>query len=446
MSFSYNKLLLINSGEESIFASNEPLNLALLASFLQSKGVDVIIADQLSGESIIEKYNYFNPDIIGLTATTPLVKDAYSISTYFKKKNIPTILGGVHATTFPEEALTKVDMVIKGEGEYALLDILLNGKEKGIYSSDNVVNINDMPLPARSLLNNKYYLNVRRKFPQDGNYNFVPWNERLLSVMISRGCHWNCTFCHNVWRGSGFRIYSPYKVLEELQVMKDSYGLDYFIFRDDNIYSNRKKAKEILLAVIDANLNLKWGANARVDCLDDEILELSKKAGCLKLNFGFESGSQTMLNELNKKARVEKAYEAVALCKKHKIQASGSFIVGHPNEESSDINATRRMIRKLKLDSIGVAIATPFPGTRWWKTAEERGLIPSNIDWGKFDFDHVPIKLNESFSTKELKVIQKTYYYDAIKTNPKYLAKLMFSMILNPYTLKKRIVNVLGIA
>ncbi len=446
MHLSYKKLLLINPGEENVFASNEPLNLSYLASFLQSKGVDVMIADQLSGESIIEKYNYFNPDIIGLTATTPLVKDAYRMSTYFKNKSIPTVLGGVHATTFPEDALTKVDMVVKGEGEFALLDILLNGSEQGIFSSNKVVNINEMPLPARSLLNNRYYLNVRRKFPQDGNYNFVPWNERLLSVMISRGCHWNCTFCHNVWRGSGFRIYSPDKVVKELQGIKNCYGLNYFIFRDDNIYSNRQKVKEILLAIIDADLNLKWGANSRVDCLDEEIVELSKKAGCLKLNFGFESGSQTMLNDLNKKTRVGKAYDAVALCKKHRILVSGSFIVGHPNEESSDINATRRMIQKLKLDSIGVAIATPFPGTRWWKIAEERGVIPSNIDWDKFDFDHVPIKLNESFSTKELKDIQKTYYYDAIKTNPRYLAKIMFSIILNPNTLKKRINNILGFA
>lgn len=274
-----------------MFSSNEPLNMALLASFIEEKGVDVQIADQLSGEDVSQKANNFKPDIVGITATSTLVKDAYSIAAYFKEKKIPVILGGVHASIFPEEALSNVDMVVSGEGEYALLDILKDGSQKGLIRSNEVVDINKMPLPARHLLNNEYYLNVKKKFPQDGNYLFVPPNEKLLAVLISRGCPWNCAFCHNIWRGLPFRIYEPQMVIKELDGIKSTYNLKYFIFRDDNIFSSRKKIREILKAMIEAKLKLTWGANARADCLDDEILELAKKAGCAKLNFGFESGS-----------------------------------------------------------------------------------------------------------------------------------------------------------
>jgi len=439
----YNKVLLVNPGRDDIFSSNEPLNLALLASFLESKGVDVVIADQLSDEDVIEKYNYFKPDIVGITSTTPLINDAYELATYFRGK-VPTVLGGVHATTFPEEGLANIDMVVTGEGEYALLDILIEGKEKGVFSSDIPVDINETPLPARHLLNNEYYLNTRRKFSQDGLFLFVPWKEDILSVMISRGCPWSCAFCHNVWRGTPFRIYNSDKVVEELERLRKNFGLRYFIFRDDNIYSNKEKIKRILQAVIDSRLNFKWGANARVDSIDEEIIELSKQAGCEKLNFGFESGSQRMLDELNKRTTVKKAIETVNLCKKYKVQVSGSFIVGHPNEENDDINATKNMIRKLKLDSIGIAIATPFPGTQWWKIAEKRGLLPSEIDWRNFDFDHVPIKLNQHFSVKELKNIQKSYYWVAAKSNPRYFLKIVISSAINPYTFKRRISSILG--
>lgn len=445
MHFVYPKILLVNPGRDDIFSPNEPLNLALLASFLEREGVEVMIADQLSGEDVRHKYTYFKPDIVGITSTTPLINDAYNIADCFRGK-VPIVLGGVHATTFPEEGLARVDMVVRGEGEYALRDILTKGHKRGIFSSDRLVDINKTPLPARHLLNNEYYLNTRRKFPQDGWFLFVPWHAKLLSVMISRGCPWNCAFCHNVWRGMPFRIYNPERVVAELVRLERDFGLKYFIFRDDNIFSSKKRIKQILQAIINGQLKLKWGANARVDSLDDEIIDLAKQAGCRKLNFGFESGSQRLLNQLNKMTTIKKAMQTVRLCRKHKIQVSGSFIVGHPDENISDVITTQKMIRKLKLDSIGVAMATPFPGTQWWQLAEAKGLIPPEIDWRKFDFDHIPIKLNRHFSDQDLKKIQRGYYREAARSNLKYLVKMMSSFLINPNTFKKRVCNILGLS
>lgn len=443
MRLHYQKLLLVNPGKDKIFSSNEPLNLAYLASFLENQGVEVEIADQLSGENVVDKANRFNPDIVGITATSTMIEDAYDIAAYFKDRKIPTVLGGVHVSSVIENNLSAVDMVVKGEGEYSLLEILSSGAEKGIFANERIVDIDKAPLPARHLLNMEYYLNVRKKFPQDGNYIFIPRRERMVSVLITRGCPWNCAFCHNIWRGLPFRIYSPAKVVEELSRLQSKYRIRYCLFRDDNIYAQRSRIREIMLALIDAGLGMRWGASARVDCLDDELLELSKRAGCEKLNFGFESGSQRLLDDLQKGTTVAKAYEAVNLCRKHGIKVSGTFIAGHPREEKWDVIQTRKMIRRLKLDSLGVAIATPFPGTKWWQLAKEKELIPDRVEWKKFDFDNIPIKLNQNFSAKELKNIQKTYWFDAFLANPKYLLQIIAAVIAKPTILIKRIRSVL---
>ena len=443
VNFVFKKILFVNPGRNNIYASNEPLNLAFLSSFLEENGVDVQIADQLSGESVEEKAEKFRPDVVGVTSTTTMIKDAVAVADYFRDKKVPTIIGGVHATTFPEDVSAAFDIVVQGEGEFPLLDIMRDGRERGVVKSSEVVDIDRMPRPARHLLNNDYYLNIKKKFPQDGNYFFVPHRERLLSVMISRGCPWNCAFCHNVWRDIPFRIYSPDKVLEELIDLKTKFGLRYFIFRDDNIYASRVRIKRILEAIIDADLGLLWGANARADCLDDEILFLSRRAGCVRLNFGFESGSQRMLDDLNKKIKLSTVYAAVDSCRKFNIMVSGSFIVGHPRETLDDIQETVRMIRRLKLDSIGVAIATPFPNTKWWRIAEEKGLVGSDIEWEKFDFDNVPIRLNTEFTVKQLKRFQRRYYFEAFRANPVLLYQMLGSSLVNPHVMFRRARNVL---
>ena len=132
-----------------------------------------------------------------------------------------------------------------------------------------------------------------------------------------------------------------------------------------------------------------------------------------------------MLDALNKQVKTETVYKTIRNCKKHKILVSGSFIVGHPDETRDDVEQTREMIRKLRLDSIGVAIATPFPRTRWWEIAQERHLIPQKIDWEDFNFDKVPIKLNQEFSEAELKNLQRTYYWDSLRANPRYIFKII---------------------
>jgi radical SAM superfamily enzyme YgiQ (UPF0313 family) len=438
MRSSYKRILLVNPGRNKMLLGwHEPLNLALLASFIRSKGFSVLIADRQAGEDVIQKYNDFKPDIVGVTSTIFFIQEAYNIAEYFRERKVPTVLGGAHAAICAEEALNKFDMVVKGEGEFPLLKILSEGHERGIFFSDKVVDINQMPLPARDLLCMRLYLAKRQRFPHHSGFICFPWNARVPCVMISRGCSGACAFCHNTLEGLPFRIYSPDKVVEELSVLKDIYKTKYFVFSDENIFSNRKKIKEILSAIASSGLNMNWGAMARVDSVDEEILEMARRAGCIKLIFGFESGSQRMLDDMNKRTKVDTAYRVVSLCRKHRIKVGGFFIVGHPNEEMADVRLTRNMIKRLRLDSIAVDIAMTYPATPWWKIAEERKLIPKRIEWDKFDAERMPIKLNQVFSVKEMKKIQLSYYGDAFWANPGYLWRIILAITFNFETFKK---------
>lgn len=422
-----------------MFGPHEPLNLALLAAFIRSKGFNVDIADELAGESTIQKYNYFKPDIIGVTSSSYFIQEAYKIARYFKEKKVPTILGGIHATICTDDAASNFDMVVKGEGELPILRILSEGHDRGIFFTDQPIDINQMPLPARDLLRMDYYSTMSRRFPHWGAYVHFPVNAKVLATLISRGCPWPCAFCHNSSHELPFRIYSPDKVVQELTFLKEQYGVKYFVFEDDNIFTNKNKIKEILSGIARSGLNMKWIASARVDGLDEEIVDLAKQSGCVKLTFGFETGSQRMLDEMKKKAKVEDAYEVVKLCRKYKIKVGGFFMVGFPNEEVADVLQTRNLIKKLRLDNIIVSIATAFPATQWWKIAQERKLVPERIEWDKFSFRDVPIKINQVFSIKQLNDFQLKYYFDFYWVNPKCLWRMVVAALLNFEPFARRI-------
>jgi radical SAM superfamily enzyme YgiQ (UPF0313 family) len=438
----YKRILLVNPGRESLLGTHEPLNLALLAAFVRAKGFAVKIADEFAGEDVIRAGQSFQPDIVGITATSALLKRACAISAFFREKKIPTVLGGAHAAIRSQEALRFFDMVVPGEGEFPLLRILSDGHREGIFSSDQPVDLNQMPFPARDLLCTQYYSSVRGRFPQFGWFIHFPWDARVMSILISRGCSGTCAFCRNPYQGMPFRMYSPDRVMTELEFLQKTYGIKDVVFVDDNIFSDRLKIREILTAMAESPLRMNWAANARVDSIDEDILRLAKKAGCLKLNFGFESGSPKMLMLLNKQTRIETAERAVDLCRKHEIKVSGFFIVGHPEEEPVDVHLTRKMIRKLHLDSISAAIATPFPGTRWWEIAEDRMLVPDHLNWDAFDFEHLPIKLNQRFSADQLRRIRFRYYFSALLVRPGYLWRMIKATVMSFSAFRQKLRNI----
>ncbi|MCG6551971.1 MAG: B12-binding domain-containing radical SAM protein [Candidatus Magnetominusculus sp. LBB02] len=409
------KAALINPGTDPKYAVQEPLNLGFLASHLLANGVEVRIIDELAGQDVAHELASYKPDIAGLTATTPLAADAYRVAAMCREMGIFTVMGGVHASVMPDEALKHVDVVVKGEGETALLDIIRDDIRSGIVSRPYIKDIDSLPAPARQLLQMDFYVRSKSRIPQSYLY-FVPAGATTASVLTSRGCPYSCIYCHNTWRGTPTRYNSPERVISEIIEIKRDYGVQTIFFIEDNLFVNKKRLKAICELMIEKDLNLLWGGNSRVDNIDPEILALAARAGCRQITFGFESGSQRTLNILKKKTTVEQNRLAIDMCNEAGIIPQGTFIVGCPDETLEDVRLTMKFIEDSSIESVGICIATPYPGTQLWDWALEHNLLPETYSWSDFDYLSTPINLSPAIPKAELlRLIEKTNILLAIR-------------------------------
>lgn len=402
-------LALIAPGKETSrdqrFSLQEPLNLGFLASYLISKGFKVKIIDELAGQDVGKELERWSPRYAGITAVTPLALAAYKVAKICKKKGITTIMGGVHATILPEEAIKNVDIVIKGEGEYALADVLSNGTKEGIIQGRFIKNLDEVPEIPRDLFQMDYYLKARDRSDKSYLADYVPKGSRVSCILTSRGCPWNCNFCHNSWRGLPFRFHSAERIVTELEHLIRDYRIDAFFSLEDNFFCLRKRALEIFDLMKKRNIKLIWAANSRVDNLDEELIVKAKEVGCKKITFGFESGSQKMLDIWNKRTTVEQMKKTIKLCFKNDIIPSGSFIVGGPTETFDDVRKTKKVIEETGLKTFGVSLATAFPGTQLWQWCEQNGRIPEKLNWDEFNYSEVPINPS-NFSVPQMNMLR----------------------------------------
>lgn len=368
-------IALVNPGSKAT-GPQPPLNLGYIAGYLEGNGEDVVIIDERAGEKCEDRLEKIDPRIVGVTAVTSTVTRAHQIGDYVGKNlDALSVLGGVHASAMPEEGLEHFDKVVVGEGERAMLDIAKGSCPGRIVSRSFVKNIDEIPPPARHLIDMEFYLSLEA--------NMGKRNTRNVGTLItSRGCPFRCTFCYNNWRETPPRYHGPERVVEELNQLAEVYGAKAFYFHDDTFTANKKRVQKICELMINKGLSeFPWSAWTRADLVDLETLKMMKKAGCAKLDFGFESGNQRILDVLKKGTTVEQNRRAIRLCKEAGIWVAGSFMVGNPSETLEEIGMTERFIEESNLDEFHVSITTPFPGTELWRWAKERGLIFEPVDY-----------------------------------------------------------------
>ena len=416
------RVMLVNPGTDPRFAVQEPLQLGFLASHLAKHGVEVRIADQLAGQPIEEEIGTWQPDLVGITATTPLANDAYRIAAYCRAMGIRTVMGGVHASVLPEEALQHVDVVVQGEGEAALLQIVRDDIAQGVVTAPYIPSIDDIPPPSRHLMQMDFYCRTTERTP--GTYlHFVPPGKRVAALLTSRGCPYRCIFCHNTWRDAPYRFNSARRVVEEIEDVARTYGVECIFFIEDNFFAHKPRLREICELLGQKQLSVTWGCNARVNDVDRELLELVKSVGCRQVTFGFESGSQRILDVLKKGTTVEANRRAVELCNAVGLIPQGTIMIGNPTETVADIRSTQRFIRESDIESVGVCIATPYPGTELYEIMDREGLILSK-DWSRYVMfdDQLPVWRTRYFGPADLvrlhgKVIRGFYF------TPRFIAR-----------------------
>jgi len=435
------KLVLVNAGKSYEYGVHEPLNLLVLAAYAKKFGHEVVIADQIAGEDVFEKIKKINPDFVGITGTTAVIADSYEIADWCRENGWKTILGGVHVSVMPEEGLTHSDFVVVGEGEKALIKILSGKAKPGIIKGEFIKNLDSLPKIDRSMINIGYYQKGKDRNPGT-HLHFVPPNTKLNSILATRGCPFNCIFCHNSWRGLPVRMNSAKRIIEEMLELRDKYETEAVFFMDDDFLFNRTRAEEFCKLYKKENLKIIWGCQTRVTSVNPEMLKELKECGCKQIIFGLESGNQRILGMLkNNMTTVEQGVKAVKMVKEAGILSCGSFMIGNPTETEEEINDTKKFILENNLDGFGVSVTTPFPGTKLWKMCEEKGIIPDKIDWKNFNLSKLTFALND-ISPERMKEIDNEFLNLVMERNPGMAPKNVLRVVLHhPVKAFRRIID-----
>ena len=334
-------------------------------------------------------------DIVGLYSNTPqfpaVVKSVKEIRVMNKNKNASYILGGPHVSGKPEDAFEDFDSVVIGEGERSLLDIIR--RKESSHSFEKVIrheyirDIDDLPFPDREMIDIKSY-----KYFLDG--------QLTTTVISSRGCPFGCNFCANNAWGKSLRMRSPGNIYEEVRMLKENYGYEAFMFFDDTMTVDRKRMSRICSLL--KELKIIYRCFIRSDTVDKEILSSMRRSGCVEVGVGIESGSQRILNIVNKGETVKKNMEAVKMCRKLGIRTKGFFVVGLPGENSESISETEEFLKEADLDDIDITVFSPYPGSLIYK---EKSIFDIFF---KDDYEHAwykgrPGDYRTTVSTSELK-------------------------------------------
>jgi radical SAM superfamily enzyme YgiQ (UPF0313 family) len=310
------------------------------------------------------------PDLVGITAFTSQANRAYEVATYFRSMSVPVVMGGIHATMCQEEVMEHADSVVTGEAESIwpqVLEDARHGSLKHLYDG-GLAEIKNVPLARHDLLDTRYAFGA---------------------IQTTRGCPLNCSFCSvTAFNGARYRQRPITDVVREFQAIREKRVLVV----DDNLIGTRPehiaRAKDMFLAMAQANLRKEWFAQATINFADDEeLLVLAAKAGCRGVFIGFESPATEGLLEIGKKFNLLKGRDfraSVRRIQKHNILVVGSFIIGLDIDEPGIGKRIAEAGRQYNLDNLNVLFLTPLPGTRLWDQMKSQDRIALDTfpeDW-----------------------------------------------------------------
>ena len=383
-----------------------PLNLAYLAGYLHRERPDIEIkvldceALGLNYQKIKQEIQRIKPDLVGITCPTPAFTQVLEICRIIKQEisgDIITVLGGPHPTALPRETTAEkdIDICVVFEGEITFSE-LVNAAErnsslkevKGIFFKDENNNIietekrepiddlDNLPWPAREFFDTDLYFSPPTKRISD---------KKAGNMITSRGCPYQCTYCMAsfMWQRR-VRFRGIKDVVDEIEECINKYGIGEFNFHDELFTVNKERTIEFCQEIKRRNLDIAWVCMIRVDFTDEQTLKEMASAGCRKIVFGFESGSQMILDKMKKRVALEKTEEAVRLVRKYGIKAAGNFMFGNLGETEETIKQSIALAKKLNCDTIAFFIASPYPGTEFYWTAKKEGFFRKDTDWKDF--------------------------------------------------------------
>lgn len=372
------------------------------------------------------------PEVVGISTLTATANRGYALADACRSLGIPVILGGPHVTFLPDEALTHAELVVRGEGEgamNALLDLWSDGYGEAADARYAAV-------PNLSWKDARGVTRHNALAPWITDLDALPWpdfslaggtadcvigGKRTVMVQTSRGCPFDCSFCSVTGMfGKRFRYRSVESILEELHRYDTR---DHFVFIcDDNFTANKRRARELLEAMIAQRFHFQWSTQVRTDLArDPDLVRLMKRAGCHTVFIGFESVNPQSLAEMKKSQNLDDIRQAIRVIQGARIHIHGMFVFGFEGDDWDTVEATVRFARQMKLTSVQLLILTPLPGSELYERLSAEGRITS-FDWELYDTHHVVYR-PARFTPFELQCAQ-VYGHTRLYAIPEGLRKL----------------------
>ncbi len=401
------KILLLNppmhygayneAGRLYVDKSYPPLGLGYIAAVLEKEGYNVNLLDLVDTafEDIEIILKSEKPDVVGISCNlTDFRWGAFKLAQIAKRvnPNVVVAMGGSHATHMYKQILENfpVDFIVRFEGELTILELVralesnsdLRGVKGIAYKSENNVVRNEdrppiadldlLPFPAYRFFHLEKYVHYSSPVRFKGK------NVSELAssnMMTSRGCPYNCQYCSiaTFWRKCSFR--SVPNVVDEIETLFKEYGITHFNFFDDVFTLDKERVIEICREIIRRKLDICWECVTRVDFVSTSMLEWMKKAGCLSISYGVESGSPTVLLAVNKRQTIAQIVNAFKLTHEAGMKAYILLMIGNPNETDQSINETAELLRLIKPDKIRATITMVYPATELYEKVKRKGLI-----------------------------------------------------------------------
>lgn len=388
-----------------------PLGLMYVAASLRQAGYEVEILDCTFMQSIEQAEQIVRSTearYIGIHSMITLTRNAVALAEAAKSAGKTVIYGGPDPSTAPDKYLKKGfgDYVVMGEGERTAVELIraldrgeipLDVKGLVFLSGEGSIvttparelerDLDSILSPARDLIDNEHYKEVWRA---DHGY-------ALTSVMTTRGCPYGCFFCsEKLVFGRRYTVRSANNVVAELEDIIRKYGYDRVWFADDIFPLRKERTLQICKEIINRALDFTWSCLARADLVDEEALASMKQAGCDIVFFGVESGSQRMLDAMNRMMTIEQIASGVSAAKRVGLKVHAFMMVGFPGENYESLKQTIEFLKVLSPDEFSFTVAYPLPGTElfhmiepideqleWRDPSENRLLFESNIpEWG----------------------------------------------------------------
>ncbi|MEX0778039.1 MAG: radical SAM protein [Phycisphaeraceae bacterium] len=398
------------SREKMIWPQSSLAYLAAMVPDTMTVRIIDAIAEEMSPEDFFKEIEREQPKFyVSYVTGTTFAMDASGIQKA-KQVGAKTVAVGTHVSAVPQntlELIPELDYVIRHEPEMSFRDIMdftlasrdpheilgiayRNGEGKTVLSPDRPLleSLDDLPIPKQHLL------------PLD-KYKMPFLGSRYVWVLTNRGCPYSCTYCFEgvVW-GKSVRYRSAESIYKELEYLAQ-HNVRNVLFLADLFTYDKKGVKELCELIIQRGLKIRWTCNSRVDTIDQEQAIMMKKAGCWLVAMGIESGSQKVLDNVKKDAKVETAATTVKMLNKLGIKTWGYFIIGLPGENKKTVRETINFAKSIPLDIALFHVAMPYAGTEFYFQSVANGWLNTN-DWKHFDMNDSSVVGYDDFTSEEI--------------------------------------------